>query len=67
MPNRTQLGCRAFLLAGSYSRALLDGAEAAGSGLSAAPVAAGVAFTALALAYIGRLAKAALDDIEEDS
>ncbi|KAK9902727.1 hypothetical protein WJX75_004090 [Coccomyxa subellipsoidea] len=61
-------GTIAYVAAGSYGRALLDGS---GEGLAVEPwqVAAALGFTAIALAYLGRVAKDALDeaDLEENS
>ncbi|CAL8466491.1 g6027 [Coccomyxa elongata] len=61
-------GTIAYVAAGSYGRALLDGS---GEGLAVEPwqVAAALVFTAIALAYLGRVAKDALDeaDLEEEA
>jgi len=57
-----------WLVPGSYGRALLDSGEAGALGVEGWQVAAGAAVTLLALGYVGRVAKKALDeaDVELD-
>lgn len=53
-------------VSGSYGRALLDSGEAGGIGVETWQVALGAAVTLLALGYVGRVAKKALDEADED-
>ena len=51
--------------AGSYGRVLLDAGEGGSMGVESWQVALGAAVTLLALYYVGRLAKGALDEVED--
>jgi uncharacterized membrane protein YdjX (TVP38/TMEM64 family) len=58
-------GTFAYVSAGSYGRKVIDGADA-GGGISSWQIAVGAAVTILAIGYIGRLAKQALDEVDDD-
>ena len=51
--------------AGSYGRKVMDGMEG-GASVSSWQVAVGAAVTFLAIGYIGRIAKQALDEVDDD-
>lgn len=59
-------GTIAYVYAGNYGRALIDGDGDVG-GVKGWQVALGLGVTVLAVGYIGRLAKKALDDVEEET
>ena len=58
-------GTIAYVYAGNYGRALIDGDGDVG-GVKGGQVALGLGITILAIGYIGKLAKKALDDVEEE-
>lgn len=58
-------GTIAYVYAGNYGRALIDGDGDVG-GVKGWQVALGLGITVLAVGYIGKLAKKALDDVEKD-
>ena len=58
-------GTIAYVYAGNYGRALIDGDGDVG-GVKGWQVALGLGITVLAVGYIGKLAKKALDDVEQD-
>ena len=55
----------ALTCAGSYGRVLLDAGEGGSVGVESWQLALGAAVTLVALWYVGRLAKRALDDVED--
>lgn len=58
-------GTIAYVYAGNYGRALIDGDGDVG-GVKGWQVALGLGITVLAVGYIGKLAKKALDDVEQE-
>jgi uncharacterized membrane protein YdjX (TVP38/TMEM64 family) len=58
-------GTIAYVSAGSYGRKVMDGMEG-GASVSSWQVAVGAAVTFLAIGYIGRIAKQALDEVDDD-
>lgn len=58
-------GTIAYVYAGNYGRALIDGDGDVG-GVKGWQVALGLGITVLAVGYIGKLAKKALDDVENE-
>jgi uncharacterized membrane protein YdjX (TVP38/TMEM64 family) len=58
-------GTIAYVIAGDYGRTLLDG-EGEFAGVAGWQVALGLGVTVLALGYIGKVAKKALDDAEAE-
>lgn len=59
-------GTVAYVSAGSYGRKLMDGADT-GGGISNWQIALGIAVTLVAVGYIGKLAKNALDEVDEEA